>query len=75
MITDGEKWKTIIKPFLKEKNFFYIDSKKSGRYLVLTYKKGDLLAIIEFFKGEVKIEFTEGENRELYIEELELLLE
>lgn len=72
--TDGEKWKKVIKPWLKEKNFFYVNSQKTGNYIVLTYKKEDLFAIIEFFGGEVSIELTEGKNRELYLEELELLL-
>ena len=49
-------------------------SKQAGKSLILTYKKGDLLAIIEFYGGEVSIELTEGENRQLYLEELQLLL-
>ncbi len=74
MITNGENWKLIIKPFLKEKKFFFVNSKKAGKSIILTYKKGDLMAVIEFYGGEVSIELTEGENRQLYLEELQLLL-
>ncbi|MHA1382989.1 MAG: hypothetical protein ACTSR3_04425 [Candidatus Helarchaeota archaeon] len=74
MITSGENWKTIVKPFLKEKKFFYLDSKKSGKSLILTYKKEDLFITIEFYGGEISIEMSEGKNRQLYLEELELLL-
>lgn len=74
MITSGENWKTIVKPFLKEKNFFYIDSKKQGKSITLTYKKEDVFMVIEFFGGEISIELTEGKNSNLYLEELQLLL-
>ena len=74
MITSGENWKTIVKPFLKEKKFFFMGSKQSGKSLILTYKKADLLAIITFHGGEVSIELTEGADKALYLEELELLL-
>jgi len=74
LITTNENWKLIIKPFLKEKNFFFINSNKEGKSIILTYKKEDITAIIEFYRGEVSIELTEGKNRQLYLEELQLLL-
>ena len=74
MITEQSNWKKIIKPFLKEKGFFMIHSKQQGKCLILTYRKGELLATVEFYRGEVGIEFGEGENKQLFIEELDLLL-
>ena len=74
MITSGENWKTFVKPFLKDKKFFFMGSKKSGKSLILTYKKEDLFIKIEFYGGEVSIELSEGKNKQLYLEELEILL-
>ncbi|MHA1380136.1 MAG: hypothetical protein ACTSRG_17320 [Candidatus Helarchaeota archaeon] len=74
MITSSENWKDVVKPFLKEKKFSYIDSKKAGKSIVLKYKKEDLFVFIEFFQGEISIEITEGKNKQLYLEELQLLL-